>query len=169
MENQIEIIDKEQEFTIEKRVDATMLKMPVIIKNTYLEILDFLKNKNSEPSQAPFVRYLNVNWKEAMEESKLKAFIKIFFRKWQMLIGFPVKEKIDGKGDLRSGFIQAGKYIKTIHKGPYQKVGSTYKRIVSYAGTKNLKLKNESIEIYTNDPRTTRKEDLETVVLVPVE
>jgi effector-binding domain-containing protein len=168
MNTQVEIIERAEEHTIGKRVDCSVMKMPAEIKNAYLEIMDFVKESSGETSGMPFVKYIDVNWQGLMEESKLKAFFRAFTRTWHMVIGFPVKEKIEGNGNLVSGIFEGGKYIKTIHLGPYQKVTPAYKRIVAYAESKNLEMKDESIEIYTNDPRETPKEELETIILVPL-
>jgi len=92
----------------------------------------------------------------------------MFTKKWNMLIGFPVKEKTEGEGNIKSGSIEKGRFVKAIHRGPYQKVGETYKLMTDYIKKENFKIKNESIEYYLNDPKTTKKEDLETIVLIPI-
>jgi effector-binding domain-containing protein len=65
--------------------------------------------------------------------------------------------------------IQNKKYVKTIHFGPYQNVGSTNKKMFGWAKSLNLSFENESLEFYLNDPRDTKKESLETMVLIPVQ
>ena len=45
----------------------------------------------------------------------------------------------------------------------------TYKKMIKWVDENDLKVKNESIEIYLNDPGDTKKEDLETEVLIPLQ
>jgi effector-binding domain-containing protein len=163
----VDVIEREMEYTLEIKAEAAVWKMPMIIGKAYKSIAEYMEKKNVECVPAPFVRYINVNWEEANQGGKFKMFLKMFTYKWTMLIGFPVKEKIEGEGGILSGVLTKGKYIKAIHKGPYQKVGDTYAVLTEYIKENNIKIKNESMEIYTNDPKITPKENLETIVLIP--
>jgi effector-binding domain-containing protein len=167
MSKNVEVIEREMEYTLEIKAEAAMWKMPMLIGKSYKSIAEYMAKKNVECSSAPFVRYMNVNWEEVNKMSKFMMFLNMFTYKWNMLIGFPVKEKVNGEGIITAGILQKGKYIKAIHKGAYQKVGDTYAVMTDYINANNIKIRNESIELYTNDPQTTKKEDLETVVLIP--
>ncbi|MBI1936995.1 MAG: GyrI-like domain-containing protein [Ignavibacteriales bacterium] len=169
MNNQVKIIEREEENTLQIYAEAAMMKMPVAIGNAYKKIMQNINEQKTEAAGAPFVRYLEINWDKVNTENKFAAFIKMFTRKWKMEIGFPVKNNIDGTGEIKKSTIPKGKYLKSLHRGPYQKVGYTYKRMTAFTKQNNLAIKNESIEIYLNDPRTTKKENLETIVLIPLE
>ena len=41
--------------------------------------------------------------------------------------------------------------------------------MIEYSNENNLKVKNESIEFYLNDPKTTQNSNLETELLIPLE
>ncbi len=145
-----------------------MWKMPVIIGKAYKDIGKYLENKGAKPSGPPFVRYLNVSWNKINKENKISAFIKMFTRKWNMAFGFPVENKIEGEKNLLAGVLPCGKYVKSIHRGAYQKVGITYNKMLLFLTNEKLNYKNESMEIYLNDPETTKEENLETVVFIPL-
>ncbi len=168
MSNQIEVIEKETEHTLEINANVPMMKMPVVIGSSYKAIAEYLGKKGLECSGVPYVRYVDLNWSELNNENKFLLFIKMFTKKWNMLIGFPLKEKTEGEGNIKSGTIEKGKFVKMLHRGPYQKVGSTYKAMGEFIKKENFKIKNESIEYYLNDPKTTKKEDLETIVMIPL-
>lgn len=168
MSFQIEVIEKETEYTLEINEIVPMWKMPMIIGSSYKAIAEYLGKKGLECIAAPYVRYIDLNWNELNNENKFFSFIKMVTKKWNMLIGFPVKEKTEGEGNIKAGIIEKGKFVKAVHRGPYQKVGDTYKLMTAYIKKENLKIKNESIEYYLNDPKTTKKEDLETTVLIPI-
>ncbi len=168
MPTPIKIIKKEHEPTLEIRMQCTMLKMPMMIRQSYMLILTYLEELGEEMSGMPYVRYLNLNWDTMLNENKLMGFIRVFTRKWDMAIGFPVKKELEERGDIKPGGLPEGRYIRTIHYGPYQKVGDTYKLMTAYAEQKGITIQNESFEIYLNDPGKVSKERLETEVLIPV-
>lgn len=168
MSNKIEIIQREVEDTLEVAVNVPMWKMPFKMNKIYKQIIKHLEDSETKFSSAPYARYLEINWTKLNNESKLSAFVKMFTRKWKLKIGFPVDKKITGSGNIESGVIPAGSYVKTIHRGTYQKVAETYNRMLTWTDQQEIAVKNESIEIYLNDPRTTKMEDLETIVLIPV-
>lgn len=168
MTDQIITIDKPLEYTLEINVKAPMWKMPMVVGGSYKTIMAYMECLGIESSGAPYVRYLNLNWDALSRENKFITIIKMFTRKWNMLVGFPVAEKVDGNEIIQSGVLPGGSYLKTMHIGPYQNVGKTYKKIMDKVNNDNITIKNESLEIYLNDPRTTNKEELQTAVLVPL-
>jgi NAD(P)-dependent dehydrogenase (short-subunit alcohol dehydrogenase family) len=80
----------------------------------------------------------------------------------------PVKTPLQGRGDIQPGTIEGCRCIRAILHGPYRNVGKTYTAMLAWAKEKDLRIMDESIEFYLNDPRTTSQQDLETEVLVPV-
>lgn len=168
MEQKVEIIERETVETLEVNENATMLGLAKIISKTYKEITEYMEEAKAELKEAPYVRYLDLDWSSLDTEGSWSMLIKFFTKKWNMLIGIPVKAKVEGSGKIKPGSLAAGRYVKALHTGPYQKVGSTYKRMRSWMMGNNIDAAGESIEIYLNDPRQTRKEDLQTVVLIPV-
>ena len=168
MKNEIQIIEQGLKNTLEIKAKVPMWKMPVVIGKSYKKIVEHLEKSSIEPSEPPYIHYLNINWEEVKEEGRFSSFVKMFTRKWEMLIGFQVKEKMEGSGEISAGILQKGKYVQSMHYGPYQKVGETYKKMISWIKQNNLDIMNESVEIYLNDPRKTKKEDLQTIVLIPI-
>ncbi|MFH0736843.1 MAG: GyrI-like domain-containing protein [bacterium] len=168
MKDDVEIIEKEKEFTLEIAAKTTMPKLPGTIKNSYIKITDYMPKVNVKPTEPPFVRYTNLNWEELNKQNKFIGFLKIFTQKWDMLVGFPVKNNLPGEGEIVAGYIPAGRYVKAFHKGPYHKVGDTYKKMIAFIEKENLKYGDECIEYYLNDPKSTKKEDLETIVMIPI-
>ena len=123
--------------------------------------------KESEYSM-PYARYINVNWEKQVNRSTIGNIIDIFTKKWHFFTGVPTVVKLEGKGRLTPSAIRKRKYIKTIHYGPYQKIGDTYKKMFIFSQENNLKLENESIEYYTNDPSKVEKANIQTEVLIGI-
>lgn len=168
MSNKIEIVEREEVPVLEIKAEAAIWKMPSVIGSCYKSIMDLLKSKQSDAAKEAYVHYLDINWDELNNENKIKMFFKMFAYKWNMKIGFTLREKVEGEKSISADVLKKGKYVKTLHKGPYQKVSDTYKEMLAFLKERNLNYKNESIEFYLNDPRTVKKEDLETIVLIPL-
>jgi len=168
MAGSVEIVEKQDEFTLEINAQASMLMIPKVIGKAYEDLKKFMKQKGIPCEAPPFVKYVNFSWDESTGGNKFLGFFKMFTKKWDMQIGFPVKNDTPGEGSIKSGKILYGKYIQTLHKGSYQKVGSTYKILMAYMKENNLKVRNECMETYLNDPKITKKEDLQTLVVIPL-
>lgn len=165
---EIEVIEKEIGDVIEIEERVSMLKMPSVMGKDFTLILEYLKTKDVRCKEAPYARYLDIDWEVEMKKGMFANIISAFTKKWHFQIGMPTEKKIGGTDNMISKHIKTEKYIKTHHYGPYQKVGGTYKKMCAWAKTKNLTLDKESFEFYLNDPGETKKEDLKTMVLIPV-
>lgn len=165
----VEMIQMKERSTLEVNVKVSMLGMPKAIGRTYMRLAEYLETHGGSMEGEPYVRYLDLDWDALMNESKWLGFIRIFTRKWNMLIGFPLKEGIAGEGDIKAGRFAGGSYLTTLHTGPYQKLAEAYNRLYAYAKEKGLVLQDECVEQYLNDPGSVSKEELQTVVMVPLQ
>ena len=164
----IEIIEKEIGDVIEIEERVPMWKMSSVMAKDFTLILEHLKSRDVDCKEAPYARYLNIDWDLEMKIGAFANFIRIFTKQWHFRVDMPTSTKIEGVNNQIYRKIQNKKYIKTIHYGPYQKVGETYKKMYAWAKSQNLSFENESLEFYLNDPKETSKESLETMVLIPV-
>jgi len=168
MSTDIELIEKKEQRTLIIRDSVGMLKLPKVMGPAYKKIFEYLKEKDFEPTEAPFTGYQVDNWDEAINMSGLKMLMSVFTKKWDIEMGFEVPDHIEEHGNMEIKSLPAGEYLQALHVGPYQKVGQVYKRMYKYAKEHNLKLGDKSLEFYLNDPGKTTKDKLETRVLVPV-
>ena len=169
MNTDFEIIEKEIGNVIEIEENEATWKLPSIMKKDYKKIFEYLKSQNTECSDAPYAHYLDVDWDAQINKSTFSNFLDIFTKKWHFWAGVPTSLKLDGEENLKSREIGKRRYAKAIHLGPYQKVGKTYENMYKWIKEQGLTEKNESFEFYLNDPRNTKKELLETLVLIPIE
>jgi len=63
----------------------------------------------------------------------------------------PIKGKIDKKG-INVRTLKGGHAITIVHKGPYEAIGGTYRKIIDYMNKKQMKSKVPSREIYLKGP-----------------
>ncbi len=170
MSEDISIIERSEQHALYIPETVGTMKLGKVMGPAYEKIMEYLKKQEIEMNEndIPFTRYKNIEW-ERMNKKGLFAFIHMmFFHKWEIDIGIPCPDAVPGEGNIRKTVLEPGKYLRTIHRGPYMKVGDTYKQMQSYAARQNIALKNYSIEFYMNDPRETPASQLETEVLIPV-
>ncbi|MBU0473767.1 MAG: GyrI-like domain-containing protein [Bacteroidetes bacterium] len=168
MAQKIEIVEKEIGHVLEIEENASMLKLPSLMGKDLTLILDYMKEKNVTPEEAPYGRYLDIDWDSQMKKGLLADMIDVFTKKWHFTVGFPTQRELEQSGNIKHKFFEKKKYVQTTHMGPYQKVGKTYKSMYIWAKNENLELENISIEFYLNDPKETKKNDLKTLVLIPI-
>ena len=170
----IEVIQRTSQPALAIKAEAPSFKLPMIMGKSYGRIMAYMQAKGIEMNGAPYTLYQGIDWQQAGQASGLKAFIAMFTQKWKMEIGVPVATDTAGEGELASFHlgevlvttIPAGRYLKTLHRGPYAKVGEAYNRLMAYASEQGLKLAPYSLEMYLNDPETVSKQALETEVLI---
>ena len=83
-------------------------------------------------------------------------------------VAWPVTGTVAGSGDIRVSTLPGGKMMRTVHKGPYETCEPTYLALFSWIEKQNLQIAGPIREIYPNDPREVRPEEILTEILVPV-
>lgn len=168
MNTDVKVVELEVRPTLEINARCTVMNMPLVIPRSFKAIAEYMQSQKQKIEHMPYVRYRNVYWDD-MKDNKLARFLKMITHKWDMLIGIPVTSKLPDKGIIRTGKFPGGLYLETIHVGPYSKLDAAYQRLTEYAGNEGISYKDESIEIYMNDPREVAKQDLQTRILVPLQ
>ncbi|MFC1760619.1 GyrI-like domain-containing protein [Planctomycetota bacterium] len=170
MADDITVIERPGQFALCISETVPTMKLGKVMGPAYMEIMEHLKSQGIECSDQdiPFARYRNLDWDTLNKKGPL-AFIKMMLvHKWEIDIGIPCPESTSGAGRIQAMTLESGKFVRTIHRGPYMKVGDTYKRIRAFATERNLVFKNYSMEFYLNDPCVVSADQLETEVLVPL-
>jgi len=166
MAAQIEIIQRASQPALAIKAEVASFKLAMIMGKAYDRIMAYMQAKGIEMSGAPYTLYQDIDWQQAGQASGLKAFFAMFTHKWKMEIGVPVAMDTAGEGEVIATTIPAGRYLKTLHRGPYSGVGEAYKRLAAHAQNEGLKLAPYGVELYLNDPHTVSKDALETEVLI---
>jgi len=162
----IEIVHRESQPALAIKAEAASVKLPMIMGKAYGRIMAYMQTKGIEMSDAPYTLYQDIDWEQAGQASGLKALFAMFTNKWKMEIGVPVARDTAGEGEVITTSIPAGRYLKTLHLGPYAKVAEAYARLSAHAREQGLRLAPYSLERYLNDPQTVSKDELETEVLI---
>jgi len=133
-----EIIEKEMEtfsyIGIKTRCnnDEIALKMG----ETYNELMGYVIENNIEPFNAPICIYYYYDTLQTEFEAAI-----------------PVAKIPKLKGNIKAGKIPSGKYIKTIHYGPYDQLINAYEALQAYMNKNGLKMAGMPWEKYKTDPQ----------------
>lgn len=103
---------------------------------------------------------------------------------WKLMMRIPVfvtrddledvkYDVLDRKGmtGIRNAKLQsvsAGLCVQALHKGPYERVGETYDRILRFMSKKGLEANGPYQEVYLSNPDRTESGKLRTIVRQPV-
>lgn len=169
MTGQFEVVEKTIGPVIEIEERASVWRMPVTFARDYKRIADYLATQGAECVDLPYARYLEMDWEVELNRGKLATFFSLLTKKWHFFVGMPASKPVAGEADLKSQVLVSQRFVRGVHRGPYQKCGATYKALYDWAMAQNLSLQNESIECYVNDPHEVGKADIETVILIPLQ
>ena len=148
--------------------NAPMWKIPKLLGNDFPRIDKQITAQGGSRTGAPYVRYMEIDWQQMRHCGPLRMLWQMLTSKQPMRIGMAVAAPVEGGGDIEAVAIESLTCVRTIHRGPYQKVGDTYKEIVDWAEANDVELADYTMENYINDPTTVAKEDIETLILIPV-
>jgi effector-binding domain-containing protein len=145
-----EIKDQPSQPTLSVRARAAVQDLPVVFGKAFGSIGQLLSEIGEEPAGMPFAAYFNMD----MQNLDLE-------------IGFPVKKKLPGKGEIQASEIPAGKYASTMYVGPYDKIQPAYEALLAYAKEKGFEYANIAYEFYYDGPEVP-PEKTRTMIVFPV-
>lgn len=168
MNSEIEIVHRDEEYTLEIFRQIPIWKMPAVIGRSYKQICEYMEGIGIQPSGMPFARYVNLSWDSLDKKNILFRFYTMVVKKWDVFIGFTVPQKIEGSKAIQAGTLAGGKYVQVLHRGSYESMEKTYKKLRDWTIKNRVQIKHEAIEEYLNDPGKHKKEEYETLILVPI-
>jgi AraC family transcriptional regulator len=84
-------------------------------------------------------------------------------------VAWPVSGTVKGSRDMKVYELPGGKMVHTVHRGPYESCEPTYLKIFTRIETQGLNISGPIREVYPNDPRVVRPEEIITEIFVPVQ
>jgi effector-binding domain-containing protein len=152
MEPVCEHINRDATPSVVIRTRSSVEELPQVIGAAYQRIATFLGTKKLAPAGPPYVAYHN----EDMQDLDLE-------------IGFPLAEELKGEREFEASSIPGGEYATTLHIGPYSKFEVAYNRLTQWIEEQSLQPAGSCYEIYLNDPVDTHEDELQTLILFPIE
>ena len=83
-------------------------------------------------------------------------------------VAWPVSGAVKGGKGIRAYELPGGKMAYTVHRGPYAECEPTYLRLFSWIAEQGLTIAGPIREVYPNDPRAVKPEEILTGIYVPV-
>lgn len=146
------IITNEKEINVLKiRTHTSASELANTLGSCYGRIMQHLQEGTIQMSGAPFVIYYNMDMNDLDIE-----------------VGIPIASKTTGDGEVTIGVIASGKFLSTIHSGPYETVEKAYQDLGLFIEENNLNPTGLAYEFYLNDPSEVRPEDIQTKIMFPL-
>lgn len=83
-------------------------------------------------------------------------------------VAVPIKGEFQDVKDLRKYELPGGSMAKIIHKGPYENCKAAYDKLFAWVQENNKELIGPTREVYLNDPREVRADEILTEIYAPV-
>jgi effector-binding domain-containing protein len=152
MEYQCEIREMSAQTTLCVRVRAKAQDLPQVMGRWFGEIGQYLVAMRQPPAGMPYCGYLAVDGEQM-----------------DVVIGFPVRERLPGKGDIQPGSLPGGRMAAVTHYGPYDTLEAAYHALTAYVQAQGLVPTGVWYEFYMNDPHKVAPEQVQTLVLMPLQ
>lgn len=144
----IEILKKAEQPTLYIRTKTKVENLPSLIGESFGKMAAYLDETGELLSDVPYVAYHNMDMQNLDVE-----------------IGMPVAEPLQGKEDIRSGFIPAGKVIFCMYRGAYGEMGEVYGEMAEWIGDNNYVPVGTTYEYYYNGQEYPESELLTMIVM----
>lgn len=83
-------------------------------------------------------------------------------------VAFPVEGKVEETEEIKCYELSGGKMAKIMHKGPYEECESTYDKLYKWLKENGKEITGPTREVYPNDPREVKPEEILTEIYVPI-
>lgn len=151
MDYRVELKEREAQSVLSIRRTTAVGKLPEEIGKAYGSIIQYLNEIGEQPVEAAFTAYYNMD----MENLDVE-------------MGFPVAKQLEGRGEIKTGEIPAGKYAECMYKGPYAEMVPAYDAMNKWLGENGFEAAGISYEFYYNSPAEVPESELLTKILFPL-
>jgi effector-binding domain-containing protein len=133
------------------RTKTSMDNLSAVMGKSFGAVAAYLAENGQAPAGVPFAAYYNLDMNDLDVE-----------------IGFPVSQKLPGRGEIQPGEIPGGEQVSCFYKGSYDNMKIPYDAMAKWLDENGYKATGTSYEFYLNDPGEVKPEDLETIIMFPV-
>jgi effector-binding domain-containing protein len=152
MNEAIELVQSKAQAGLSIRQMVKFAEIPNMMSKAYGELMTYMQRNDIQMVGPPFVFYHS--WSDVETD---------------MDCGFPVTSTFKGEGRIHSFDLPAVKVMMTIHTGPYEKLGETYKKVEEKMRAMGIKPADHMWESYLNNPMEVPPEKLLTQIFWPIE
>lgn len=131
------------------RTRTAVEKLPQVIGKAYGEIMQYMAELGVQPADVPYTAYYNLEMQDLDVE-----------------IGFPSKNSLPSKGEIKSGEIPQGKYVSCMYKGAYSQMEQPYNEMFKWIEENCYEQKGVYYEFYYNSPNEVPESELLTKIVM---
>lgn len=154
---EIEIEDVETQSVAGIQASGRYEEIEKILENLY----ESLKDNHVPVSGPPMYIFHEFALDEFMETNQIKnANVEVVV---------PVLDKIKDIKELRFYELPGGQMARTIHKGAYKEINSTYQKLFEWILENNYNILGPIRETYLNESKECEDEELVIIIYAPVE
>lgn len=168
MAEEITIETREAQDAVEVAAETRLWLIPKVLARGFGIASKRIEASGAQVTGMPYARYLEIDWNDMVGKGVFGQLLDFAFSKQKMRIGMFASQKVSSEGEAIGCEIPAGRYVTTIHRGAYHKVGDTYRRIVEWAAQNDVKLADSSLENYIDDPTEMPMEEVRTKIWIAV-
>jgi effector-binding domain-containing protein len=132
----------------------------MLIPELLMKIYEFAVGKKIQISGAP-IFLCHETTPEAVMEANEKGTAMVE-------VAWPVSGTVKGTQEMNVYELPGGKMVHTVHQGPYESCETTYHLLFAWIEAQGLRISGPIREVYTNDPRLVKPEEIITMIYVPV-
>ncbi len=151
MDYLIELEEQAELPTLSVRRRSAVQDLSAVLGPAYGEIMTFADMQGLSIQGPAYVIYYNMD----MDDLDLE-------------IGFVAGEKVPGNDSIQSSVIPAGKYVSSMHAGPYAEMVPLYEAMMAFMKEHSLPPSGPAIEFYYNSPMEVPESELKTKVMLGV-
>lgn len=148
MDNRFELTDQKEQPVLSVRTKTAVGNLAIESGKAYGAVFQYLGEIGEQAGGAPFIAYYNMD----MENLDVE-------------IGVPVSKPIDGRGEIKSSRIPAGKQVSSMYKGPYNQVGPVYESMAAWINQNGHTPTGVCYEFYYNSPMEVPESELLTKIV----
>ena len=168
MAEEITIETREAVPVVEVAAETHLWRIPKVLAESFGIARQRIEQSGAKVEGMPYARYLEIDWDDMVGKGAFAQLIAFAFSKQKMRIGMFSSESVSSENNAIGHQLPAGRYVTTIHRGAYHKVGETYRRIVEWAAENGVKLADSSLENYVDDPTEMPTEEVRTQIWIAV-
>ena len=166
MDLKFNIEEMPAQHSLEIESEISIFKIAKTLGNSYQKINALIKEAGAERAGMPFARYLDIKWDKVRTQGALAQMWMLLTCKVKLRAGVLVSTEVAGRGEIEAVTLNHGRVVKTVHTGPYQKVGAVYRALANWAVENNERLADVAMENYINDPTQVKPEEIQTLIIV---
>lgn len=132
-----------------------------IIPGLIMKLCGYAAQNNIEMIGAPLFLCHETSEQDAMKANEEGSAV--------VEIAIPIKEKVEDAGEIKCYEIPGGQMAKIAHFGPYDQCKPAYDKLFAWIAENGKMITGPIREVYLNDPREVKPEEIITEIYAPIQ